>query len=178
MTLDVNYILEKSRANGPGIRYTIWVQGCSIHCPGCSNTDTWEFGIGKQYPIDTLVQEILSVEGLDGVTITGGEPLDQYGATLDLCSKLHGRLSVFLTTGYTISSLLEKNYGDILNSLDIICTGPYLELEKCSGYWKGSLNQRIHFLSRLGMDQLRMPVILKEMIVGMNGDTLKTGFSS
>jgi anaerobic ribonucleoside-triphosphate reductase activating protein len=173
MNLRINHIGKKLHAQGPGVRYTIWTQGCSIHCPGCSNTDTWNFDNGMSYSVDDIVNEIRETEGLDGVTITGGEPLDQYDAVSELCEKLFGKISIFLTTGY---DCLKRHQFRLVNILDIICLGPF-ELDKvCKDGWRGSSNQRVKFLTVLGKKQQDMPVVYKEFIISPGGNTLETGF--
>ena len=184
----INYILPRSQANGPGHRYVVWVQGCSIHCPGCSNADTWDPQKGDEKPVNELASDPFCGEGdVDGVTITGGEPLDQYEETLALCKAIIKEkqnigpvatsFSIFLTTGYTLEQMQEKGFMEILDYLDILCVGPYNKDVQCSGQWKGSSNQEIFFLTELGKKQSRMPVILTEYFVRPDGQTLKTGFT-
>lgn len=175
MQLKVNHIIPKSEAQGPGIRYTLWVQGCSIRCPGCSNTDTWDFRGGKAINVNNLITEILATEGLDGVTITGGEPLDQYPAVYKLCSILFGKISLFVTTGYAFTELPSLG---ILGCVDILCSGPFEADKICSGEWKGSSNQELRFITDLGKKQSLMPVTLKEFIISKNGTTIETGFTA
>jgi anaerobic ribonucleoside-triphosphate reductase activating protein len=178
MEIAINYILPVSRANGPGKRFTIWVQGCSIRCPGCSNVKTWDPDKGQKYTVEDLIKQINnSTVKLDGVTITGGEPLDQFDAVYDLCSKLFGSISVFLTTGYTLKQMIEKNFLKILEVLDIICIGPFEKDKVSQNKWKGSENQDIVCLTRLGEKQSCMPVISKEIHIGKNGDSVITGFT-
>ena len=123
MNLRIHDVLPRSRANGPGVRYTIWLQGCSIHCPGCSNTDTWDPQGGYEKSVADIIKDIKAEPGLDGVTITGGEPLDQYEAVLELCKRLFGKTSVFLTTGYIATRVAHQKKTGIIPYLDIICTG-------------------------------------------------------
>jgi anaerobic ribonucleoside-triphosphate reductase activating protein len=188
MNLKTNYILKKSLSNGPGTRYTIWVQGCSIRCPGCSNIDTWDPEKGTDWNIDDLIKDIELNRPLDGITITGGEPLDQFGAVSTLLRKLSPKLflnqfnvssfSAFLTTGYTVKQIAERNQNEIFNLVDILCTGPFEADKICSGEWKGSSNQEIHYLTATGRKQSKYPVILKEIRVNPSGGSLETGFSA
>jgi anaerobic ribonucleoside-triphosphate reductase activating protein len=188
MNLKVNFILSRSKANGPGMRYTIWVQGCSIHCPGCSNTDTWDPEKGIDWNIDDLLKDIELNRPLDGITITGGEPLDQFGAVSTFLKKLSPRLflnqinvssfSAFLTTGYTEKQIRDRGQSEIFNLVDILCTGPFEKDKICSGEWKGSSNQEILYLTATGQKQSQLPVILKEIHIGSSGQSLETGFSA
>jgi anaerobic ribonucleoside-triphosphate reductase activating protein len=127
--------------------------------------------------VDELVSDILSMENMDGVTITGGEPLDQIEAVTELCKKLYGKISTFMTTGYTLDQIKKRGYTDILNTLDILCAGPFDKNLICSGEWKGSSNQEILYLTNLGKKQSQMPVVLKEFFIQPNGTTIETGFT-
>jgi len=177
-----NYILPKSVANGPGTRYTLWLQGCSIQCPGCSNVDTWDPLGGQAVSIAEILLHIEDMEEiLHGVRITGGEPLDQFVEVYDLCdiiSKYYDRLSIFLTTGYTLDQIVDKDYKHILDVIDILCTGPFEKDKICKGEWKGSSNQKLFFLTDLGKKQSMMPKIFKEIFISSKGDSLETGFTS
>jgi anaerobic ribonucleoside-triphosphate reductase activating protein len=171
--LKINYIGKTLSAQGPGTRYTIWTQGCSIHCPGCSNTNTWDFNGGRIYTVNELTQDILNTKNIDGITITGGEPLDQFESVYNLCKNLFGKICIFLTTGYDCVSLEKLK---IITVVDILCVGPFKISYPCSSGWKGSSNQTIHFMTPLGKKQENMPNIPKEIIIKTNGDTIITGF--
>ena len=171
--LRVNYIGKQLHAQGPGTRYTIWIQGCSIHCPGCSNVDTWDPAGGTEYDVQELVKDILATEGIDGVTITGGEPLDQFDAVYELCGSLYGKICIFLTTGYSMERIWVQ---PILEVLDIVCTGPFEQDKICKDGWRGSSNQEVNFLTKLGESQKNMPSAYKEIIISPDGSALETGF--
>jgi anaerobic ribonucleoside-triphosphate reductase activating protein len=171
--LRVNHIGKHLHAQGPGVRYTIWTQGCSIQCPKCSNIDTWDFEKGSIYSVNDLEKDILSTRGIDGITLTGGEPLDQYNAVLNLCEKLFGKICIFLITGY---DHLKPQYFRLVNIVDIICLGPYEADKVCRDDWKGSSNQRVHYLTNLGKEQKNLPLVYKEIIISPKGHVLETGF--
>jgi anaerobic ribonucleoside-triphosphate reductase activating protein len=200
MNLQVNYILPKSFANGPGTRFTIWVQGCSIRCPGCSNTDTWDPSKGNSMPTSEIIKQIDAIEGLNGITITGGEPLDQFEAIHELCTGLKEKrpdLSIFLSSGYSwgriLLKLIKQKEGvndpaekiiryekevveKFMNLVDILCLGPFEGDKICRGEWKGSSNQTVFFRTDLGKKQSKMPIVLKEVFISSKGDSLETGF--
>ena len=176
MNLRLNYIAPISLANGPGRRYTVWVQGCSIHCPGCHNVDTWDPAKGFDKSVDDLVKDVQAIEDLDGITITGGEPLDQFDLVYEFCSKMFGKMSVFLTTGYTLEQIYYRRMVKIVRVLDILCSGPFIKTMICDGQWKGSSNQDVTAFTELGESQLNMPVISKEIIIDKSGSVLTTGF--
>jgi len=99
-SLNVARWVTRSRVNGPGERFVLWVQGCSIHCAGCWNRDTWSHAPRVQMTVDEVLREIDAADGIDGVTITGGEPFEQAEALLPLVEAIRARgLSVMMFTG-------------------------------------------------------------------------------
>ncbi len=145
--MKINYIIKNSKVNGPGIRYTIWVQGCSIHCEGCSNKDTWDFNKGQEILINDLVKDI-EEQTIDGISITGGEPLDQYKKVLKFLKLVFPKYNVLLTTGYTLNEIEQRKAKEILNYIDILISGPFdLNLIDNTDKWRGSTNQKIDFLT-------------------------------
>jgi anaerobic ribonucleoside-triphosphate reductase activating protein len=178
MLLNVNHIIESSKVQGPGDRFTIWVQGCSIHCLGCMNHDTWEFNTKQQLDTETLASKVLNSLST-GLTLTGGEPLDQLEAILDLVSRVFEYKNIFLCSGYTFDHI--RNHSEkkkILNFVDILCTGPF-ELQKvCQSEWKGSSNQEVIYLTDRGKTLLNLPIYKREYRIDKNtGSVLITGFS-
>lgn len=144
----INKIIKDSRVNGPGRRYTIWVQGCSIHCEGCSNKDTWDSTKGEVWTTQQLLTDI-AIAKPEGITLTGGEPLDQFDEVLEFLKfiKDHTFYNVFLTSGYTFEQIQKTKY-EILSYIDILISGPFVQsLLDQSGQWRGSTNQIVHFLT-------------------------------
>ena len=127
-------------------------------------------------PIESLIENINSDPELDGITITGGEPLDQFEPVSGLCSRLFGRTNIFLTTGYTVTDILLKGLAGIFKLTDILCAGPFEEDKICSGEWKGSSNQVILYLTESGEKQSLLPVVKKEYHIDSSG-IIKTGFT-
>ena len=82
-------IVEDSIVDGPGLRMTVFVQGCPHHCPGCHNPETWDAAGGMEVEVDEIVKKYLSNPLLDGITISGGEPFDQPEACAELLSKIY-----------------------------------------------------------------------------------------
>jgi len=147
--MKINDIIKSSQVNGPGKRYTIWVQGCSIHCKGCSNKDTWGFECNNIKSNDELLKDIQN-QDIDGITITGGEPLDQYEHTLSFLKVVYPLYNIFLTSGYTFEEI-KKSKSEILNYVDILVSGPFVEsLPDETTSWRGSTNQHVHFLTERG----------------------------
>lgn len=146
---------------GPGRRIGIWMQGCSIGCPGCVSHDTWERDPGREMPVDSLLAWCFGVaqDGLDGVTISGGEPFDQPQALQALLSGFaawrdRGGLEFDLLcySGYTMR-VLTARHRPILELLDAIIPEPYVESRPTALAWRGSSNQPLVALSELGRDR-------------------------
>lgn len=142
------------RALGFGRRIGLWVQGCSIGCRGCMSLDTWAKD-GKLTDIDTLVQEIdpwISVA--DGISITGGEPLEQAEALAAFLKALRPKLSgdVVLFTGYPIEAL-PSGSGEVRKYVDTLIAGPFEASLPDTRPLSGSKNQTIRFMTPLGQDR-------------------------
>ena len=134
---------------GYGRRIGIWLQGCSIRCPGCVNPDTWDFAAGWE----ATPEEFINLAGrwlseADGITITGGEPFDQPAGlqplVQSLCAHFDGDVLAF--SGYSHDILFAK-YPAILQHLDVLITGPFDPAAGQSLYLRGSDNQRVFLLS-------------------------------
>jgi anaerobic ribonucleoside-triphosphate reductase activating protein len=147
---------------GPGTRIGIWLQGCSIHCPGCVSEDTWDANLGREATIDDVVEQCSewAREGkFDGVTISGGEPFDQPDALLMLLERLEtlrrksrARVDFLCYSGYP-EAFLRAGHTEILGRLDALIPEPFALDHSPGGLWRGSSNQRIVPLSKLGMSR-------------------------
>ena len=145
---------ERSQALGPGTRAVVWFQGCAFDCPGCIAA---EMNRSDDFDLTTpsdLVERVLKISGIEGVTLSGGDPFDQ---PLDLLAdfledlKRRSELSVMCYTGRTLDQLRRGEPNDvtarILKRLDILIDGLYVESLNDGSAWRGSSNQQIHFLS-------------------------------
>ena len=133
---------------GPGKRLAIWVQGCNLGCKGCINPELWNQNGGKNIGIETLAAGILKIKNsFDGLTITGGEPFEQYEALVAFCSyiKLKSSLNILVYTGFTIDELIAK-FPDKLftRSLDYLIDGRFVSSLAESDNIKGSSNQNFY----------------------------------
>ena len=118
MELRINKFLPHTRAEGPGERACIWVQGCPIRCPGCAVPWTWEDNGGKIVETERLFERILSSPTIEGVTFVGGEPFAQAAALAHLGQLLQKvGLSVVTFTGYLYESLSTSSRQDWHNLL-------------------------------------------------------------
>ncbi len=144
--LNIAHIETGSDIYGPGMRFVIWFQGCSLRCPGCWNKSMWSFDPCDLMERKHLLQIILSCPEIDGVTVLGGEPLDQAENLYWLLVSLRDEnIGVMLYTGYELSEI--KNDGlksEICQLADILVSGRYKEDERDLGLkWRGSRNQSI-----------------------------------
>lgn len=150
--VNVFKLLKNTQVEGPGKRFCIWVQGCKKHCPDCWAKDTWEFGVGTEYSVDDLFNQIKEVQDIEGVTFLGGEPFEQAEELAKLSIKIKALgLSVLCFTGYTIEELRAKNDDAVnlfLSNIDLLIDGGF-EQDKydLSRPWVGSSNQRYIFLT-------------------------------
>ena len=145
--LDLSSIVTDSIVDGPGIRATVFCQGCPHRCPGCHNPDTWEFGCGTPME-ETAVLEIIKGNPLcKGVTFSGGEPFAQAEGFAQLGKLLkEAGYEVAAYSGYTFEQLLAgtKAQRQLLETLDVLIDGPFLQAEKSLEIsFRGSRNQRI-----------------------------------
>ena len=146
MTLRVLDIIEETMVDGVGLRTSIYVAGCKHNCLHCHNPQSHDFNGGKEYEVDELVDIILVDEFAD-LTLTGGDPMFQVGAVLELCKKVKkkSRKTIWLYTGYTIEQIVQTRYlARILPYVDVIVDGKYVhELRNTDLPFRGSENQRI-----------------------------------
>ncbi len=149
----MNYMEIKKTdiANGPGVRVSLFVSGCTHHCKGCFNPDTWDFSAGK--PFDSEVEDelisLLSRDYIAGLTLLGGEPMEPENRTalLPFLKKIREVLpekNIWCYSGYTFEELIESGAEDILSLIDILVDGEFiLEKKNIRLAFRGSSNQRI-----------------------------------
>jgi anaerobic ribonucleoside-triphosphate reductase activating protein len=155
-SIRISRIEQKTRVEGPGLRYCIWVQGCPIHCEGCFNPHTWDMDGGILKDIGEIFEDIKSVletaPELEGVTYLGGEPFGQAYSLAILAKKVKELgLSIVTFTGYEYETIIEsnnKNWHHLLKVTDLLIDGPYIKGQHdLSRPWIGSKNQQYRFLS-------------------------------
>lgn len=140
---------------GPGTRAAIWFQGCSLGCSGCVSSDTWPSATDTA-AVGDVVDHVadLSNGRLDGLTISGGEPFDQPDALFALLKDLRTRdsldhIDILLYTGYYLS-VISRRKPAILEMIDAVIDGPFIEAQPSALPIAGSSNQRLHLLTDLG----------------------------
>lgn len=150
--LRLHRIIPVSRAEGPGSRFVIWVQGCSIRCPDCAVPWTWNADGGFSRSVESLAEEILATPDIEGLTVLGGEPFDQAAPLAELASRLRpSGLSVMIFTGYELDFLQRSGREDwnaLLARTDLLVDGPFIASKASTERpWIGSSNQRFRFLT-------------------------------
>ena len=143
-------IVEDSIVDGPGLRLTIFTQGCPHDCPGCHNPETHPFNGGSVYSLDELVARYRENPLLAGVTFSGGEPFLQARPLALLASRIHALGGTVITyTGFVFENLAERARTDaaiaaLLDATDLLIDGPYIAaLRSLDIAWRGSSNQRL-----------------------------------
>ena len=145
--LDLSGIVGDSIVDGPGIRTTVFSQGCPHHCPGCHNPETWAFGCGTPMEEETIVEIVRSNPLCRGVTFSGGEPFAQAAGFAKLARLLKQKgYEVASYSGYTFEQLLEsdRDQRELLETIDVLIDGPFLRDQRSLELsFRGSRNQRI-----------------------------------
>lgn len=155
-TIYISRIVERTKVEGPGLRYAIWVQGCPIRCEGCFNPHTWDMLTGEIRRIEDIVTEIKAVlessPALEGITLLGGEPFSQAYELSVLAGKVKEMgLSVVTFSGYDYETIRKSGHigwSRLLQETDLLIDGPYIQsLHDLSRPWIGSRNQQYRFLT-------------------------------
>ena len=139
-------IVNDSIVDGPGIRMTIFVQGCPHHCPGCHNPQSHDFAGGQEMDTADIIERMDSNPLLDGITLSGGEPFEQCEGCMILAKAAHERgLNVWAYSGYTLERLMEiPEKKQLLKECDVLVDGPFILAERSLNLrFRGSKNQRI-----------------------------------
>lgn len=152
----MNYIgfSEFDMANGEGVRVSLFVSGCTIHCKGCFNPESWDFKAGKPFDkkMAEKVIEALAHPYVRGLSILGGDPFEaeNKGEVLNLVKLVRSRYGdskdIWIWTGRKIEKLKEDSISsEILKKIDILVDGAFVEKLKVkeAGKWFGSSNQRV-----------------------------------
>ena len=142
--------IQDSIVDGPGLRFTVFTQGCAHNCQGCHNPQTHDYNGGKEMQIQEIVDQMLENPLIDGLTLSGGEPFDQAAdcAQIAQAAKENG-LNVWAYSGYTLEQLIHKgktdqNIMDLLEVTDVLIDGEFDQEKKSYNCkWRGSTNQRV-----------------------------------
>ena len=139
-----------SVVDGFGVRTVIWTQGCSHNCPFCHNPSTHSFTGGALFSVEDIKEELNNLAGQDGITLSGGDPLFQVNAVLEIAK--HAKsigLNIWCYTGFTYEKILEmgktnSNYLELLKYLDVLVDGKFeIDKKDLTLLFRGSSNQRL-----------------------------------
>ena len=181
----VHGVEPRSRANGPGVRFVVWFQGCTLGCPGCFNPATHaavpasSSGAGVPQSIAELTARLAeaAATGTTGLSLSGGEPLQQPEAARALLDAARGLgLSTLAFSGYTIDEIRALPGGlDVLARLDVLIDGRYVAGDRLATGLRGSANQRIQLLTdRHSLDDVEATPVA-EIRIGPTGELTLTG---
>lgn len=158
----IDRILAPIETLGPGKRLVIWTKGCTKHCKKCANPELWPIEGARDYPVDlifNIVKKICIKEQIEGITISGGDPLEQKRECLLLLQKLRPLCEdIIVYTGYTYAELEKTWQTDELEILQqkvsVLIDGPYIDaLNDGKVMLRGSTNQKLIFF-----DQKLIPI--------------------
>ncbi len=149
----IHNVVLSTKVLGPGERAAIWLQGCNRSCPGCMSPETRSLNKGRIVKTEDLADVLMQLDGIEGITVSGGEPFLQKGPLHTLLKEVrkNTKLGVIIYTGYTLEELQKMNDSDVNAILDGLCDliidGEYVEKLNDGKRFKGSSNQRLIFLT-------------------------------
>ncbi len=150
MQLRVAHTVPSTEAEGPGPRFALWTQGCTLRCKGCCNPELFEASGGTERAIPSLLDEVrhaADTHGIEGVSILGGEPVQQANLAA-FCEGVRALgLTVMVYSGYRRAEI-EERAPDLLQHVDLLVDGRFdgTQLDH-DRRWIGSKNQQLHFLT-------------------------------
>ena len=167
-----------SKVNGPGVRFVLWTQGCSKGCSECFNPETWSTNIYKELS-PTQIFELIKNFEVDGVTISGGDPLEQEDELLELLmllSTMRLRKGVILFSGFTRAEISSNFIREqCLKYIDVLIDGRYEKNLKIDFSLRGSSNQEFYsFSNKISSDELSFDQEIE--ISSLEGAIMMTGF--
>lgn len=145
-SINIAGIVPESYTDGTGIRFTVFTQGCAHNCPGCQNPETHSFDAGIKASIDKIINLIKENPMLDGVTLSGGDPLYQIEASTELAKRVKELgLNVWCYTGFKYEDIVKSDkLNIILPYLDVLVDGEFIiACRNLALPFRGSSNQRI-----------------------------------
>ena len=176
--LKVHAFEPLTRANGPGRRCCLWLQGCSLGCAGCFNPATHSTSAGQWHDVGEVFNWITADPNIEGLTVSGGEPLQQSLSVLELLSLVREKtdLSVLVFTGFTTEELACSGTLSRLDKLvDVLIAGRYVENAAWRSGLIGSRNQNVHFLSQRYCEDDLAAVPVSEVTISADGQVSITG---
>ena len=160
--MKIDRILFPIETLGPGKRLVIWTRGCSKHCEHCANPELWDSGGGREVSAGEIAQIILNIHRetpIDGITISGGDPLEQAQELLELLEAVKGDIEdILVYTGYEYEELKDIHQPEYINRLEqnisVLIDGPYVDrLNDSACTLRGSTNQRLWYFDEKYRDR-------------------------
>lgn len=141
--LNINRIVKQSRANGHGVRYTIWMQGCNRRCPGCFNPETQPHKPNNMVDVNALIRDVLKTPGIEGITLSGGEPLLQAKELALLAQAVQSAgMTVMMFTGFS-KIPTTPDVKRLLQHTDMVIAGEFDQSKQGKIPLIGSTNQKV-----------------------------------
>ena len=180
-SISIHDWITGSRANGPGTRTVVWVQGCTLACPGCFNPETHAAGSPHRLVSELLAEMIAADPNADGLTISGGEPLQQQEALSELIAgwKKATGSPVVVLTGYTWTEVVADDLKHAaVSDADVVIVGRYNSDLHIGEGLRGSKNKEYVFLTETycEADLAELPEL--EVIVASDGGLVQTGMAA
>ena len=176
---NVAHIEPQSHIYGPGSRFVVWFQGCSLGCSGCWNQQMWSFASKTLIHRQELFDRVVQTPDVDGISLLGGEPLQQ-SQTIWLLEKIRREteLTVFLYTGYSLSELKNNDqWNAVLRDCDVVVAGRYQEsLRDTNLQWRGSKNQELFYPPSSRISQQPTQTNEVEVIIDATGKITILGY--
>lgn len=176
--LKIHDIVPRSFVNGPGPRACIWLQGCSLACPGCFNPETHSFESGQLVDVKEIAEQILSFPALEGLSISGGEPLQQAEGLLELLRiiKEGSQLSILIFSGFEPEEIESFPVSaELYKLVDVIVAGRYKQEQHLAGGLRGSANQAIILCSDRYKHEDFEKIPALELVINSDGSITITG---
>ncbi len=149
--MNYQYIFKDDLINGEGVRVSLFVSGCSHGCENCFSPHTWDYRSGTEFN-DEVLQKLFSYIDkpyVNGLSLLGGDPLmkKNINTVLDICKKFKEKFphkNIWCWTGYTLEEVQHNHASEILNYIDVLIDGKFVEeLKDLSLPFRGSSNQRV-----------------------------------
>ena len=170
--------LPRSEANGPGTRFVVWSQGCSLGCAGCFNPRTHPLDGAEARQVTDVIDEVLGTEGIEGVTLTGGEPLEQPDAIGSFCGAIRRRtdLGIIVLTGFTRAEVEnDARRAAAVAHADLVIAGRYNARLRLGAGLRGSSNKEYWALTGRYAAADLADVPEAEFVIGADGSITMTG---
>lgn len=181
LTINLHEFIERTRANGPGERAVVWVQGCPRRCASCWNPSSLPFTTKNLVTVDEMEARILAIPNICGTTFSGGEPFSQAKPLAELARRLKvAGHTIVCYTGHTLEALQAAGRPDwnaLLAEVDLLVDGEYVQSQPSKLPLRGSTNQRLHYLSgRIRPEEVETNGQVAEFVILPTGQLQTTGF--